>query len=165
MRCGLSIDSIVMAMVLLTLFVGLAEAARPMNGTLIKSGELNGFGEINIQNNLQEDAVAILADLDNNTVLSAYVWGNRNFVNISGIEDGQYFLYFATGRDWDPEIGEFATDAGFSMMNKPIEFKTKETWEGVTFGIMNVQINSTWRSSIDDSDNAKAFKKGFPKAI
>src|SRR5512139_2007247 len=114
MRGGLFFDFIVMVMMFSTSLIGLVEAARPVNGTLISSGELHGYGELNIVNNLPEDAVAILTDLDNNTVLSAYIWGNRNHVNISGIEDGQYYLYFATGRDWDPELGEFMADAGFS---------------------------------------------------
>jgi hypothetical protein len=158
-------DIIVVAMVLATLFVGLVEAARPVNGTLMKSGELNGYGELNIVNSLQEDAVAVLTDLDNNTVLSAYVWGNRNYINISGIEDGQYYLYFTTGRDWDPELGEFMADAGYSKMNKAIEFKTTETKEGISFGIMNVEINAVNRSNTGDRDKEKAFKEVFPKAI
>ena len=166
MRSGIFCDiAVLMIAVLSTFSIGLVEAARPINGTLIKSGELNGYGELNIVNNLQEDAVAILTDLDNNTVLSAYVWGNRNYVNISGIEDGQYYLYFVTGRDWDPELGKFMADAGFSMMNKPIDFRTKETWESVSFGIMNVQINATQRSRASDSDEEKALQESFPKAI
>ncbi|MCJ7444919.1 MAG: hypothetical protein MUO26_10385 [Methanotrichaceae archaeon] len=152
--------SIIIIALIFAILVGFVEAARPVNGTFIKPAELNGYGELSIVNSLQEDSVAILTDLDNNTIFSVYIWGNKNFVNISGIEDGLYFMYFATGRDWDPELGEFLTDVGFSMMKDKLGFKTMRTSGGSSTSIVIVEIYS-----VSEAEQNRVAKDIFPQIM
>ncbi len=87
---------------------------------------LDGYGELEIDNGLDLDAVAVLATLANETVISVYIWAN-NKVTVTGIRDGTYKLFFMLGEDWDEAQGRFTRKVAYKVFEDVFPYTTTST--------------------------------------
>jgi len=110
-----------------------AQENRLKTGTYIKDADRTGYGELSITNGMYNDAVAMLTTLENKTILSVYIRGNNDNFTISGIQDGDYYLYFTSGQGWNSSLKEFEEDADYSMLNSTLNYVTKEDKEGILY--------------------------------
>lgn len=110
----------------------IAQDDRPQTGTIIKAGEMNGLCRLDIINNGADDAVAYLVSMEKEIVEAVYIRGG-DYVNLTGIDDGSYELYFKQGEGWNASAGKFETNATSSRMEEPMTLETQKTPEGVRF--------------------------------
>lgn len=98
------------------------------NGTMIKSGVLNGNGHLEVQNGLDRDAVVKLVPTMTKQCTAFFYVASKSTCKIEGIPDGQYNLLFCTGTDWDEHKKSFTRDKRFSRFQDPSGWNTtKET--------------------------------------
>lgn len=103
---------------------------RLSNGTFIHRGVLDGFGELEIDNGTNEDAVAVLTTLTDDPVISVYVAANHQFT-IEDINDGTYKLFFMIGEDWDDITKRFIRKLRCQVFEDTFPFTTTATTASV----------------------------------
>jgi len=132
---------------------------RPETGTFVKDSERNGYGVLVVENNnlagdeVIQDAVAILTDQDNNTIIAVYVREGESF-EITGIEDGLYGFYFTVGDGWNLESARFS-DPEFYKAENPLPFETE---------IDGLQVlYSQWTLSLEEVPGGNEEKVPVPE--
>jgi len=83
-------------------------AERPETGTYIRDTARNGYGLLVIYNNWTMDTVAVLTDRWDKPKVAVYL-RTRDALEIEGIRDGEYGLYFTIGDGWNASAGDFNT--------------------------------------------------------
>lgn len=110
-------------------------------GTIIKDSPRNGYGELVIKNELNnQDAVAVLTPIGSKTPLIAIYIRAGDFFPIKGIEDGSYDLYFSLGEDWDDQQGQFTRKASPQRFVEPLSFQTVPVTGGVQYTSITVTL-------------------------
>jgi hypothetical protein len=80
---------------------------RPPHGaSILDKRAARGFGELEVDNNTNDDALVIVADLRNDAFIAFYVYSNDKFT-LTGIPAGKYPFYFMIGKDWDGDLLSF----------------------------------------------------------
>ena len=79
---------------------------RPETGTYIRDMHRDGYGLLVIYNNWTMDTVAVLTDKNVKPKLAVYLRA-KDALEINGIEDGKYGLYFTIGEGWNAGEGKF----------------------------------------------------------
>ncbi|MCS7219688.1 MAG: SH3 domain-containing protein [Anaerolineae bacterium] len=103
------------------------------NCTVVQdAGWRDGRGELTVINRRGQDAVAVLATPDNMAVVSFYV-STGNSCTMSGIRDGTYTFYFASGEDWDSGRSEFTRRAIYFRASNTYQFTTRDIPGGVEY--------------------------------
>jgi hypothetical protein len=103
---------------------------RLANGTLIRSGRLDGYGKLEINNGLSYDAAAkLVARLNDECVAYFYIAAGAVH-SLAGVPDGNYRLLFAVGEDWDSQTELFSRASGVSEFDRPLAFETRQRNEG-----------------------------------
>ena len=77
---------------------------RPETGTYIRDMHRDGYGLLVIYNNWTMDTVAVLTDKNVKPKLAVYLRA-KDALEIDGIEDGKYGLYFTIGEGWNAGEG------------------------------------------------------------
>jgi hypothetical protein len=76
---------------------------RPPNGMFILDKRAKrGFGEFQVVNNTDLDAVIVIADIRNSPYIAFYIQAGRQYV-LNGMPAGKFPLYFFNGQDWDSD--------------------------------------------------------------
>ncbi len=83
-------------------------AERPETGTYIRDTTRNGYGLLVVYNNWTMDTVAALTDRWDKPKVAVYL-RTRDALEIEGIRDGEYGLYFTIGDGWNAAAGDFNT--------------------------------------------------------
>jgi len=97
---------------------------RLATGTIIREvGARNGQGQLQIENGLDEDAVAVLSQQEGSLLIAVYILNHSSYT-ITGIPDGTYDLYFAVGEDWDEQQAAFTRKRRLSRFDNPFPFTT-----------------------------------------
>mgnify|MGYP001582186993 FL=1 len=115
-------------------------------GTIIKknSSYLQGYGELNIKNGTNNDAVAKLV-VGSSSIFSVYIKANSTYT-IKDISDGNYRLYFALGKDWDTTNKVFLQNPHPTKFDEIFDFYTRVTYDGnyenTRYGAYEVTLNS-----------------------
>jgi hypothetical protein len=100
--------------------LGLSQpSARPDTGTYIKDMDRSGYGVLIVHNNWTMDTVAVLTDRKVKPLLAVYL-RSMDTLKITGIEDGEYGLYFTIGNLWDAKAGKFRSVLGYYRYNQPL---------------------------------------------
>ena len=73
---------------------------RTETGTYFRDMQRDGYGLLAIHNNWTMDTVAVLTDRNLKPLLVVYL-RSRESIEIKGINDGDYELYFTIGDQWD----------------------------------------------------------------
>jgi hypothetical protein len=100
------------------------------NGTLIRGGNLDGSGKLEINNGLSLDAVAKLIDPQTDQCAAYFYISAGAVYTLSHIPDGDYRLLFATGEDWDASRVFFSRPKGVSEFSKRLSFETRKRYQG-----------------------------------
>jgi hypothetical protein len=96
------------------------------------------MGELLIKNGTDSDALAVLATLEDQAVLSAYIRAEEQF-QMTGIPDNSYQLYFHKGSLWDSGSNRFANNPTYQRFEDLLPFETTATqytgYEVTLFGV------------------------------
>ena len=96
---------------------------RPSTGVLERATRQGGKGQLHINNGTTDDAFAVLTSSKGTPVASAYIRA-RESVSMRSIREGDYFLYFSTGKRWDEAQGQFSKPVSYQRFEKPMSFTT-----------------------------------------
>ncbi|NLH22534.1 MAG: hypothetical protein GX463_10275, partial [Methanothrix sp.] len=111
----------------------LAEADRPESGTLIRESDMAGRCQLDIINNASDDLVAYLCTMREETVRTAVFIRGGDAFNLTGGEDGSYYLYFQQGESWNASRESFEVNARSSRMREPLLFQTISTADRIQY--------------------------------
>jgi hypothetical protein len=111
------------------------------NGTnLILPPTAEGLGELHITNNSSQDAVVKLKTVvGNETLRFVYVRARSAWV-IPKIPVGNYFLEFATGRDWDAGSQSFRQDRAFTKFDNAQVYTEDAVSGGTMYSVLSVTL-------------------------
>ena len=112
---------------------------RPETGTYIKDIDRNGFGTLVIHNNWRMDTVAVLADQNVKPLIAVFIRAKES-LNITGIEDSSYNLYFTVGNYWDSENRKFDSVFGYYRYSSPLIFETSEIGDEFEYSIYELDL-------------------------
>ena len=121
-------------------------SARPETGTYIKDMDRNGYGQLTIHNNWTMDTVAVLTDKKLRPLLAVYL-RTKETLKITGIEDGDYGLYFTVGNLWDEKAGKFSSVYGYYRYNTPLEFETDDVGSEIEYSLFELDLYEAGRSN------------------
>ncbi|MFH1792143.1 MAG: hypothetical protein ABH819_00680 [Patescibacteria group bacterium] len=99
---------------------------RLANGTILSSTINNGNsqGTLEIDNGTNDDAIAKLVDINNqSTVITVFIQATSKFT-ITNISDGKYDLLFHTGKDWSKEKKKFLFNPSYSKFEDDFKYTT-----------------------------------------
>jgi len=134
-----------------------APAISLTNGTILKKNNsyLQGYGELQIKNGTNLDAVAKLIRAGA-SVLTVYIKANSTYTMLD-ISDGTYWLAFAQGLDWDSTTQKFRRNTQFSVFEDTFDFAT--TYDKYqTFEVtLNPVIGGTAKTSDIDPQQFDAY--------
>jgi hypothetical protein len=99
---------------------------RPETGTTIRDMNRNGEGLLTIHNNWTMDTVAVLTNKWTKPLLVVYL-RSKDSLDIEGIRDGEYNLYFTIGDQWNGTAGKFDKVYGYYRYSTPLKFETSDT--------------------------------------
>lgn len=114
--------------------------SRPLTGTFFTRSWEFGTGELSITNGHDRDAVAVLAYPSLVVHSAVYIRTGDSFT-ITGIQDGNYYLYFMLGSDWDGSIGKFTHDKSFFRFSRSLPFTTTWTDDGYQYTIYELTLH------------------------
>jgi len=100
-------------------------ADRPDTGTIIRDMNRNGDGLLVIYNNWTMDTVAVLTDRWDKPRVAVYLRA-KDALEVDGIRDGEYSLYFTIGDGWNSSAGDFETVYNHVLF-PPMVFETDDT--------------------------------------
>lgn len=83
--------------------------------------EESSMGELSIDNGTLSDGIAILTTLDEASVATAYI-RDGDSVDITGIPDGTYYLFFSAGTEWDGN--RFTEGASYQRFDETFAYST-----------------------------------------
>jgi hypothetical protein len=100
---------------------------RPPNGFYIEDARFgSGLGTLTVDNGRDSDGVVALVDGFNKVVISFYL-RSRDTLTLSKVPDGNYYVYFEIGKDWNWEKGSFNTVQEMSKFDNILTFTTGST--------------------------------------
>jgi hypothetical protein len=109
-----------------------APASRPKNGSFVKAPARRGTGQLKIKNGGTDTIVSLVpVGGDKTPLFTLYVRAASNDT-VDGVAAGTYFIYYATGEDWNPARQGFMTDCAFSRFDDTFEFRARpliDTWQ------------------------------------
>lgn len=111
-------------------------ARRPLTGQFIRPGTRTGRGVLKIRNSGDRDVVVTLA-LGTRPVYSVYVRKRSNH-QVSGIRDGTYRIFVASGREWDPRARGFARECHFERYDEPFKYWTSVTATRIGWSVWTI---------------------------
>ena len=113
-------------------------AERPQTGTYIKDMDRDGYGLLVIYNNWTMDTVAVLTDKRVKPKLAVYLRA-KDVLEISGIEDGEYGIYFTIGEGWNASEGKFEKVYGY-YRDRTVTFETKDVGDEIEYTIQELDL-------------------------
>lgn len=145
-KTGIYLISVI---IILTLFLVQAQvSSRPETG-ILKDMSRTGHGILIIHNNWNTDSEVLLANQQDKPLMAVYIRLKESF-NVTGIDDGEYRLYFTTG-SWDNQAGKFLKTSGYNRYKPYLTFETKETKEEIEYSINELSLHATNEfSSVSD---------------
>jgi hypothetical protein len=117
---------------------------RPATGVLEDQAP-GGMGELLIKNGTDGDALVILTGTDEQAVKTGYVRASES-LNMTGIHDGEYLLYYSKGEAFSEATYRFTQDVTYQRMDVTIPFETTTTqytiWELTLYGVEGGTVGS-----------------------
>jgi hypothetical protein len=139
----------ILAALLFCLAAGLAQGDRPESGTVISESEMNGMCQLDIINNATDDLVAYLCTMREDTLVSAVYIQGGDMLNLTGIEDGSYKLYFRQGEGWNASRERFDINATSSRMRDPLLFQTIRTADRVQYSWIQITLEEAGDGNVE----------------
>jgi len=114
-------------------------AERPETGTYIRDTTRNGYGLLVVYNNWTMDTVAVLTDRWDKPKVAVYLRA-KDALEIDGIKDGEYRLYFTIGEGWNSSAGKFNEVYGYYHYNDPMVFETNDVGDEIEYTILELDL-------------------------
>jgi hypothetical protein len=99
----------------------------------------DGYGILTIHNNWTMDTVAVLTDKKVKPLVVVYL-RSKESIEITGIKDGDYGLYFTIGNLWDKEAGMFTSVYGYYRYNQLLEFETDDAGNEIEYSRFELDL-------------------------
>ena len=131
--------SAALAVLLLCTLCICQSAERPETGTYIRDTTRNGYGLLVVYNNWTMDTVAVLTDRWDKPKVAVYLRA-KDALEIEGIRDGQYSLYFTIGDGWNSSAGKFNHVYGYYHYNDPMIFETDDVGDEIEYTILELDL-------------------------
>jgi hypothetical protein len=112
---------------------------RPETGTVIRDTDRSGYGLLTVHNNWTMDTVAVLTDEDARPLVAVYL-RSKETLNITGIKDGSFGLYFTVGNLWDAKAGKFRSVLGYYRYNAPLVFETEDVGDAIEYSVFELDL-------------------------
>lgn len=125
-------------------------ADRPETGTYIRDMHRDGYGLLVIYNNWTMDTVAVLTDRWDKPRVAVFLRA-KDALEVDGIRDGEYSLYFTIGDGWNSSTGDFETVYNHVLF-PPMVFETDDT----DYTILEVELQEA------DATNFVPGRFSFP---
>ena len=129
----------VLAVLILSTIPLCQSAERPETGTYIKDTTRNGYGLLVVYNNWTMDTVAVLTDRWDKPKVAVYLRA-KDALEIDGIRDGQYSLFFTIGSGWNSSAGKFNQVYGYYHYNDPMIFETDDVGDEIEYTILELDL-------------------------
>ena len=124
--------------------------SRPANGKILRSGNLDGLGELIIMNG-GSDAVVTLSKKSKPTV-SVFVRKDKR-ATVKGVPDGSYTVFFTSGAGWDGKARAFGRNCTFQRSEKKSKFTTTATtYTVLTYTLYAVAGGNAPAKDVDPDD-------------
>jgi hypothetical protein len=149
--CNQFLISGILAALIFCLAAGpaLAETDRLESGTLIRESDMAGRCQLYIINNAPDDLVAYLCTMREETVMAAvYIRGGDVF-NLTGVQDGSYYLYFRQGQGWNAGLESFDINATSSRMREPLLFQTIRAGDRMQYSWIQITLESSGDGNVE----------------
>ena len=137
----------------------LAGADRPESGTLIRESDMAGRCQLDIINNASDDLVAYLCTMREERVRAAFYIRSGDAFNLTGVEDGSYYLYFRQGESWNASRESFEVNASSSRMREPLLFQTISTADRIQYSWIEITLE---RSRDGNVEKVAVDEEDFP---
>jgi len=126
-------------------------------GTVLKRNNtyLSGYGELEIKNGTDLDAVAKLIR-GGTSIFTVYIKANSTYI-IKDISDGMYWLAFAQGSNWDSTTQKFRRNIQYSAFDETFDFSTTNTQYTIFEVTLNPVIGGTAETSSVDPAQFNAY--------
>lgn len=123
-------------------------------------GYLDGLGELTIRNEMEDrDAVAILTLPDTTFILAVYIQA-RDTHCIEKIRNGNYFLWFALGKNWNSSTFRFQEKASYERFEELFSFVTIQEQDGIVYSAYEVTLYPVPKGN---ATTEEIPEKNFPK--
>ena len=99
---------------------------RPVNGTILddQRGDTADFlGELEVENGTADDGLVVITQIDGSAVIAFYVRAESSFT-LTGIPDGDYWVYIASGQGWDETTHQMASVVDYERFEDTFPFET-----------------------------------------
>lgn len=114
------------------------DGTRPSNGKYIKSRDLDGQGQLTIDNGSSRDAVVTITK-GSKPAVSVYVRKGKEYT-VKRVPDGTYQVYFTGGAGWDGKARAFGRDCAFQRFDQTMGFKTTRTSSQVLYQTYRITL-------------------------
>ena len=129
---------------------GQKPGSRPANGKILRSGNLDGHGELIIKNG-GSDAVVTLSKKNKPTV-SVFVRKDKQ-ATVKGVPDGSYTVFFTSGAGWDGKARAFGRNCTFQRSENKSDFTTTATtYTILTYTLYAVAGGNAPTKDVDPDD-------------
>jgi hypothetical protein len=123
---------------------------RPLNGTLVYDRRMDyGPGTLTVENMTLNDGLVVLTSLTNDPLVGFYIRSTEEF-KLTGLQDGDFLLYFTYGHAWDGNKNTFMVVETVKKMDQVLEFYSDDggytTW---TLSLNSLGIGSGSASASD----------------
>jgi hypothetical protein len=129
---------------------GQKPGSRPDNGELLRADQLDGDGQLKVQNG-GNDAVVTLSK-KGKPVVSVYIRANKD-ITVKGVRDGSYTVFFTSGARWDGKVRAFGRDCTFQRIQEQAAFHTTDTTFTIqTYTLKPVVNGNAATNKVDPED-------------
>jgi hypothetical protein len=114
--------------------------SRPPNGKLIRAGDLDGRGELTIDNGGSNDTLVTLSK-GRKPAVAVYVRKSKEDT-VKGVPDGSYTVFFTGGADWDRKARAFGRNCAFQRFEDRLTFRTTRTGTQVFYQTYKITLQA-----------------------
>ena len=121
---------------------------RPLNGEILddQRGDPSDFlGELSVDNGTANDGLVVIAWADGAALVAFYVRAESTFT-LTGIPDGNYWVYVASGQNWDETTHQMVTVLNYERFDDMFLFETDAssytTWSITLHPVPEGQANT-----------------------
>ena len=114
----------------------------PTGTRIERDAETDGYGQLQVENGNDEDAVVRLSLSDSDETIRWFFVRAHRTARIRGIPTGVYRLTFTTGLNWVESEDAFSWHPTYSEFERPVEFREQRDSEGVRYHSISVTLNA-----------------------
>lgn len=99
---------------------------RPVNGAILddqRGNTANFLGELEVENGTADDGLVVITQMDDSAVVAFYVRAESSFT-LTGIPDGDYWVYIASGQGWNETTHQMASVVDYERFEDMFPFET-----------------------------------------